>query len=56
VASDALFVFDQDNWCSVFADVDDAAGQLETNDVDAGEYVVFDQDAETPSSIAPRAR
>jgi hypothetical protein len=40
----ALFVFDQDNWCYVFADADDAAGQLETNDVDAGEYVAFDQD------------
>jgi hypothetical protein len=39
----ALFVFDQDNWCSVFADADDAAGQLETNDVDVGEYVAFDQ-------------
>jgi hypothetical protein len=44
MAHHALFVFDQDNWCSVFADADDAAGQLETNDVDAGEYVVFDQD------------
>ena len=40
----ALFVFDQGNWCSVFADIDDAAGQLEANDVDAAEYVVFDQD------------
>jgi hypothetical protein len=39
----ALFVFDRDNWCSVFPDVAEAAGQLEANDVEAGEYVVFDQ-------------
>jgi hypothetical protein len=44
VARCTLFVFDRDNWCSVFADVDDATGQLETNDVEAGEYVVFDHD------------
>jgi hypothetical protein len=33
VARHALFVFDRDNWCHVFADIDDAAGQLEANDV-----------------------
>jgi hypothetical protein len=44
MARGALFVFDRDNWCSVFPDVADAAGQLETNDVETGEYVVFDQD------------
>jgi hypothetical protein len=44
MARRALFVFDRENWCSVFPDVADAAGQLETNDVEADEYVVFDQD------------
>jgi hypothetical protein len=39
-----LFAFDQDNECSVFADAADAAVQLESNDVGAGEYVVFGQD------------
>jgi hypothetical protein len=40
----ALFVFDRENWCSVFFDVTAATGQLEVNDVEADEYVVFDQD------------
>jgi hypothetical protein len=40
----ALFVFDRGNWCSVFPDVAEAGGQLEVNDVEADEYVVFDQD------------
>jgi hypothetical protein len=40
----ALFVFDRDNLCSVFPDVAEATGQLEANDVEASEYVVFDQD------------
>ena len=40
----ALFVFDRDNWCYVFPSEVDAAGELEVNDVEAGEYVVFDQD------------
>jgi hypothetical protein len=44
MARRALFVFDRDNWCSVFPDVADAVGQLEANDVEAGEYAVFDQD------------
>jgi len=44
VARHAIFAFDQENWCSVFIDVGEASGRLEANDVDAGEYVVFDQD------------
>ena len=40
----ALFVFDHDNWCSVFPGVTEASGSSETNDVEADEYVVFDQD------------
>jgi hypothetical protein len=40
----ALFVFDRDNWCSVFPDASAAAAELETNDVEADEYVAFDQD------------
>ena len=43
MARRALFVFDRENWCSVFSDVAEAAGQLEVNDVEADEYVVFDQ-------------
>ena len=39
----ALFVFDRDGWCSVFPGAEDAAGDLEANDVEAGEYVVLDQ-------------
>jgi hypothetical protein len=39
-----LFVFDRDNWCSVFPSVADAEDDLEINDVEVGEYVVFDQD------------
>jgi hypothetical protein len=44
MAPRALFVFDRGNWCSVFSDIAHAAGDLETNDVEADEYVVFDQD------------
>jgi hypothetical protein len=44
MAGRALFVFDRENWCYVFPDVAEATGQLEANDVEAGEYVVFDQD------------
>jgi len=44
VARRALFVFDRENWCSVFRDEAEAAGQLEANDAEAGEYVAFDQD------------
>jgi hypothetical protein len=44
MAPRALFVFDRENECSVFADVDEASGDLEANDVEADEYVVFDQD------------
>jgi hypothetical protein len=44
MARRALFVFDRENECSVFSDVAEATGQLEANDVEAGEYVVFDQD------------
>jgi hypothetical protein len=44
MARRALFVFDRENWCSVFPDVAETAAQLEANDVEAGEYVVFDQD------------
>ena len=40
----ALFVFDRENCCSVFPDIAEATGQLEANDVETGEYVVFDQD------------
>src|SRR4051812_14122515 len=42
MAGGALFVFDRENWCAVFPDVAEATGQLEANDVEAGEYVVFD--------------
>jgi hypothetical protein len=44
MARRALFVFDRENWCSVFPDVGEATGQLEANDVEAGECVVFDHD------------
>jgi hypothetical protein len=44
MARRALFVFDRTNECSVYPDVDAASGHLEANDVDADEYVVFDQD------------
>jgi len=40
----ALFVLDRENECSVFPDVAEAAGQLEANDVEADEYVVFDHE------------
>jgi len=43
MARRALFVFDRENWCCVFPDAE-AAAQLEANDVEADEYVVFDQD------------
>jgi hypothetical protein len=39
----ALFIFDQDNWCSVFQGPDQAAAELEAADVDANEYVAFDE-------------
>ena len=39
----ALFVFDRDNWCYVFESVEAAENDLETNDVDADEYVMFDE-------------
>jgi hypothetical protein len=39
----ALFVFDRENWCSVFPGPEQAAGGLELNDVDADEYVAFDE-------------
>jgi hypothetical protein len=41
--SRALFVFDQDNWCSVFPGPEQAAAELEAADVDANEYVAFDE-------------
>jgi hypothetical protein len=41
--SRALFVFDQDNWCSVFQGPEQAAAELESADVDADEYVAFDE-------------
>jgi hypothetical protein len=44
MARRALFVFDRENWCYVFPNVAEAAGQLEANDVEADECVVFDQD------------
>jgi hypothetical protein len=44
MARRALFVFDRENECSVVPGVAEAAGQLEVNDVEADEYVVFDQD------------
>ena len=43
MARRALFVFDRKNRCYVFPDAE-AAGRLEVNDVEADEYVVFDQD------------
>jgi hypothetical protein len=44
MARRALFAFDRENWCYVFPDIAAAAGQLEANDVEADEYVVFDHD------------
>jgi hypothetical protein len=41
--SRALFVFDRDNWCSVFQGPEQAAGDLEAADVEADEYVAFDE-------------
>ena len=38
----AIFVFDRENWCSVFPDAEQAAADLETADVEVGEYVAFD--------------
>jgi hypothetical protein len=43
MAARALFVFDRDNWCSVFAGPEHAAVELEVNDADADEYVAFDE-------------
>jgi hypothetical protein len=40
----AVFVFDRENWCSVFPSVEDAESGLETADVEADEYVVFGED------------
>jgi len=40
----AVFAFDRENWCSVFSSVEDAENGVETNDVDADEYVVFGDD------------
>jgi len=44
MARRALFVFDRENWSSVFPDVAEATGQLEANDVEADEYIVFVED------------
>jgi hypothetical protein len=41
--SRALFVFDRENWCSVFSGPEHAEAQLEAADVDANEYVAFDE-------------
>jgi hypothetical protein len=41
--SRALFIFDQDNWCSVFRGPEQAAANLEAADVEANEYVAFDE-------------
>ena len=43
MAARALFVFDRENWCSVFPGSEQAAVELEANDVDADEYRAFDQ-------------
>lgn len=40
----AVFAFDQDDWCSVFRSADEAAADLEVNDVEANEYVLFGDD------------
>jgi hypothetical protein len=39
----AVFVFDRENWCYVFPGPDEAALELEVNDVNADEYVAFDE-------------
>jgi hypothetical protein len=41
--SRALFVFDRENWCSVFQGPEQAAAALETADVETDEYVAFDE-------------
>jgi hypothetical protein len=41
--SRTLFVFDRENWCSVFSGPEEAAANLETADVDANEYIAFDE-------------
>ena len=43
MAARALFVFDRDNWCSVFPGREQAAVELEVNDVTADEYIAFDE-------------
>lgn len=40
----AVFAFDQEGWCSVFRSADEAAADLEVNDVEADEYVLFGDD------------
>jgi hypothetical protein len=42
VAPRAIFVFDRENWCSVFRDSEQAAAHLETADVETDEYVALD--------------
>jgi hypothetical protein len=43
MAAKALFVFDRENWCSVFPGPEQASAELEINDVGADEYVAFDE-------------
>jgi hypothetical protein len=43
MAARAIFVFDRDDWCSVFPGPEQAAVELEINDVDEDEYIAFDE-------------
>jgi hypothetical protein len=40
----AIFVFDRENWCSVFGNVDEAEDDLETPDVEAHEHRIYADD------------
>lgn len=40
----AVFAFDRENWCSVFCDGEEAEASIEVIDVEANEYVLFDDE------------
>ena len=47
----AVFIFDRDDWCSVFASPDEAAANLEINDVESHEYAGFTDDGRVVTPI-----
>jgi hypothetical protein len=47
----AVFIFDRDDWCSVFASPEEAAANLEINDVESHEYAGFTDDGRVVTPI-----